>query len=909
MVFKTKAISQFFIVMILVFGLIQDTSAGVNGTVGTDIIHVPSDVSDLQSAINQIPNNGVIELASGTYRAPYGGYNISDLGKGFTVRATEGAQVILDGGGKFDILRFINSSLSSGKPVVFENIIFANGYSAKQGVAGGVTIYRANATFKYCKFFNNRGNSSSSAGGIVVTYGSTVFFIDTMWESNHASHYGGGLALEENSTAFIHRSKFKDNRTNLPGHSSTAAGGGIHVGNSKLRVSNSYFEDNQAGYVGGAIYAIGSWSDPVTSPNADVIISNSFFTDNQSQHDAGVPISNPTEGGAIHAEDQTLFKIFTSQFIKNRAEVGGAVTNYRATVEIYSSIFQGNQVTSNDIAQGFGGAISAVSNDTANFTTNYGQINRPSAQLTIQDTYIQGNYDGVTTVGQTGGGIYTAGDMNRTYGLNGVSAMGTLDENRAKVNLKRVMLHDLDVTETPGVPGTGVGGGILVDLVDLSIRDSLVINCDAIGTTNSSGGGIAVINQSFVDISSTTFANNSADIFGGGMFVQGSTINANDNKFIRNTINNTNFGSAIFTSPMVGRNILVNGVVQGSVISDNHGLPIYDDDRVDGPINDVRYNNNTFYHSDISASVYSDSLPYYSWKNVSQLNDLVITRSNGTVTDKSQIDNYALADRPATGAIIGTPPQIMKSSIVGSTSIQIPSYLGYIWNGDTAMLDEKPITSDYTGVILTDDDGVHTLSVDGQNYYFGIADTQLPEAVLYNSGDNDSTILNWAITSGTFLDVAIDQGVKIASSPTGSIEIPSDAGSSYTLYVITIEGGIISTVDTATPELYIPQEFFVLAGLNIEVNVGAISVSNYGGNTMSWTAHTLTPELIELVTTSGETQITTPLNFIVKADKFSPGTYNGTIVIDAGEAGTEQVNLSIKIVDELHKINLPVVLR
>ncbi len=94
-----------------------------------------------------------------------------------------------------------------------------------------------------------------------------------------------------------------------------------------------------------------------------------------------------------------------SQLAKNRAEVGGAVTNYRATVEIYSSIFQGNQVTSNDIAQGFGGAISAVSNDTANFTTNYGQINRPSAQLTIQDTYIQGNYDGVTTVGQTGGGF------------------------------------------------------------------------------------------------------------------------------------------------------------------------------------------------------------------------------------------------------------------------------------------------------------------------------------------------------------------------------------------------------------------------------------------------------------------------------------------------------------------------
>ncbi len=83
-----------------------------------------------------------------------------------------------------------------------------------------------------------------------------------MWESNHASHYGGGLALEENSTAFIHRSKFKDNRTNLPGHSSTAAGGGIHVGNSKLRVSNSYFEDNQAGNVEGQYMQLGPGLTP-----------------------------------------------------------------------------------------------------------------------------------------------------------------------------------------------------------------------------------------------------------------------------------------------------------------------------------------------------------------------------------------------------------------------------------------------------------------------------------------------------------------------------------------------------------------------------------------------------------------------------------------------------------------------
>ena len=62
-----------------------------------EIIHVPGDVGDLQSAIASISNGGIIEMAGGTYVPPGAGFTANNLGKAFTVRAAAGATVILDG--------------------------------------------------------------------------------------------------------------------------------------------------------------------------------------------------------------------------------------------------------------------------------------------------------------------------------------------------------------------------------------------------------------------------------------------------------------------------------------------------------------------------------------------------------------------------------------------------------------------------------------------------------------------------------------------------------------------------------------------------------------------------------------------------------------------------------------------
>jgi hypothetical protein len=129
------------------------------------VIHVPGDAATLQAAVSIANNGDIIELAAGTYTAPAGGWIFNDLGKGFTIRATSGTTVTLSGGGVRSILHQINSTLSNGRPIFYQDLIFANGYSMTNGIAGGVTLEQAEATFINCVFQNNIGTQSYAGGG------------------------------------------------------------------------------------------------------------------------------------------------------------------------------------------------------------------------------------------------------------------------------------------------------------------------------------------------------------------------------------------------------------------------------------------------------------------------------------------------------------------------------------------------------------------------------------------------------------------------------------------------------------------------------------------------------------------------------------------------------------------------
>jgi hypothetical protein len=868
---------------------IRPIKAAVKTTeLNATLIHLPGDTNNLQDAINLIPDGGIIELSGGTYPAPSGGFRISNLGKGFTIRSVEGQEAILDGGGSRDIFRLMNTDVSKGKPIIFEGITFQNGRSTDPGVAGGVTMHHAQATFINCTFKNNSANSIGVGGGTLVTLDSTVYFFNTSWLNNSAVNFGGGLAIEDNSKVYINYSQFIGNRTNLPNHSPTAAGGGIHVGNSTLRVSNTRFEDNQAGYVGGGLYAIGTWSAPVTTPRSDVIVANSTFINNRAMPDASVGLSVPSEGGALHVEGQATGRIFNTRFIKNSAMAGGALTNYQAILQIENSVFLGNQAVGTTKG-GYGGAISVSSNDSD-------ASNRRVATLNIKNSLIQGRYENVSTVGQGGGGIFVAGDLNRQYGMNNIGQSGSAIDNRATVTIENVVFNDLDVQKSNG----SMGGGILVDLVDLTLKNSLIMNSEATGANGGSGGGVAIIDNSIANIDHATLDGNASEAYGGGLFVAGSTINMSNSYLLGNQIRNTNYGSAIFTAPMSDFNLPVTGAIQNCVITKSNYIPIFDDDRSAGPINDVRYNGNIFYSGGTGVVFYKDPISGVGTKTATQLNSLVVTRSNGTSTPKSQVPNSESSASANVGVLLAVPSQVLNSSAAGDLAPITQAYLGYAWSGTSAKLDGNSVSDNGLVSALQ---GKHTLVVSGNSTSVEINQGATPSAS-FEVSKLDNTLLTWSLNFGSFLDAAVDQGVNINPAPSGSVTISPNDEKTYHLYILTQEGGVVKTVKTGLPILGVPGSSFVLTQPNMNLQ-RMVTISNEGGGVLQWNAKSETPSLIQVDTPVGQTTDQAAMVYSVNTTGLSFGDYTGKIMVTDSTGTNKEITINVKVVAKLIPIFLP----
>ena len=441
------------------------------------LVRVPKDAKDLQAAINLVADGGAIEMAAGTYATPPRGFQISNLRRGFTVRAV--GTVVLDGGGANLLLRIENGKRDRGKLVTFEGITFRHGSSLTEGLAGGVTLSAAEARFVDCFFEDNQATGRSSGGGAVrVLEGSEATFVDSDFQGNSSLNRGGAIEMIS-STAVIEGGELANNRTNLPGHKASAIGGAIYALNSTLRVSRASFQGNQSAWAGGAIYAFGQWTDPESTPRSLVQVSRSTFTGNLI---AGlVPPPGTTVGGAIHVEDQTTLEVDSSVFTGNVAEFGGAVDSYRALVDVRGSRFEGNRAPLTG-SVGAGGAIFASSVDFSDATTGFGAINRRPARLSVSDTLLQGNGGPAAF---TGGCLLVAGDESRAYGINGVPAAGSLEENRAHLELRRTVFSGCQV-QNALQGGGGTGGAVQASLVDLLMEDSLVI--DSLATAF--GGGM-----------------------------------------------------------------------------------------------------------------------------------------------------------------------------------------------------------------------------------------------------------------------------------------------------------------------------------------------------------------------------------------------------------------------------------
>ncbi len=773
--------------------------------VAETVISVPAgDAAAFRTAITTVPDGGIIELAGGVYSASGNPFAINNPGKSFTIRAAAGQTVTLSGGSTTAILLFTNTTPTTAHSVVFADLIFSSGRSTSDGVAGGVTLRGATATFLNCQFLNNTSAAPTTGGGGILAFNnSLVHFSNCLWQNNTAKNEGGGLRITEDTRAYIHSSQFIDNRVNLPGHRNTAAGGGIHVTNARLRVANTRFTGNQAVF-GGAIFGYGVWDNPQV---AEIIVANSTFVNNISVADPGVTPPSPTVGGALHSEDEIDVFIYNSRFDTNRAQVGGAVSMYRSSVEIHGSTFRGNWSTGTQLSTG-GGAVAGASDDANDGTTNFGAINRPSLQLIIRDSLFQGVFGGTNVAAIRGGCVYALGDTFRTYGLGGVPQMGDATVNRGVVEVSGTVFTDCKVQEPASPNSTGNGGAMDFTHIDLTLTNSIIMDCEAVGQFGS-GGGLRTAIASDATISNTTFAGNRASFQGGGMIISGSTLTMSSCQFFSNSNLGGGMGSALVTSPEVGVfpgvNHEMSGLVQTTVFSDHATVPVSEVDLAAGPKNGVQYNQNNFHSAGgTGTAIYFNSIA--GTRSVAQLNSLVVNRNAGVGnTDKSPANNnVALAGEPDLGAMLAVPPRILATNAQGDPVPPTESSLGFAWaSAGAAFLDSIALGGNTTG-LQADGSGIHTLEVGAAEFLAEIFTGVIPSAQLTaNPGSisgGQSSQLNWT-TGGTLLDVTIDRGVSIPLQAAGSVMVTPASTRAYQLIAFTQEGCALDEVKVYVDEM------------------------------------------------------------------------------------------------------------
>ena len=704
--------------------------------------------SELQYQLSAAPNGSVIEIVGGTYLAPTGGFLICDPSGGpycdarrtLVVRAQAGAEVILSGGSSGIIMVYKNDAPdgSDSHAIAFEDLTFANGYSASNGKSGGITLDGVNSSFTRVTFRNNTSEASNTGGGALFAYhaGNTAI-TDSLFHENSAKNEGGALASAD-GTLVITDSVFTNNSTSGLNHRESATGGAVHVTSTytggDVLIKGTHFEGNSSGCCAGALFSTGRWDSAAPSK---VRVENSSFTRNRVDPHATVACAYNPVGGALHGEDNTEYTISNSRFIENSAGTGGAISLYRSIMSISQSVFLGNY-TYGKHPEGFGGTIMANSNDASNESTGEGTINRRSVSLTVSDSFFQGRMDGEPSSWSTGGCIFSLGDSNSMFGKDEVPATGTLEQNRAQLVITNSAFDNCDVetSVTGGIPdaGTGAGGGIAGTLTNLQLFDSIIIDSDASGEKGA-GGGFRVVIESDATVARSTFANNTAGLRGGALQLGGSHLNLWESQFMHNEVTEPgkDFGSAMYNTQQTVFNTKMEarGVVYTSVFSNNdaqNDKAIWDQDSSAGPINNIEYEGNDFW-SPVNPVIYRDNIVASAGETVDGLNALVVARDPGVESsDKAPFnDNLALSETPELLAIIAVPSVLVEPSST-DPGPKLESYVVYAWDSAAGAELNGESLAGFTGVV-PEGVGSYTLEVGGQSKTVVVTKVPEPAAV------------------------------------------------------------------------------------------------------------------------------------------------------------------------------------
>jgi hypothetical protein len=771
---------------------------------GTERLVPVANAAQFRNALTTALDGDVIELANGMYGTGTDNpFTIPfSLDSHITIRAATAGSAVIDGGnggGACSTRSRLLLHQVAQVTVVFEGLVFRDGCTTAVGTSGGIDIRGgARATFVDCQFLNNAARvdpvtSGSSSGAVLVTGASDAQFLRATFSGNTSDSHGGAMLVGQGSTVFIHDSVFNGNRNNVTNHRINGLGGAIHAFNgalnttTRLWVSNSRFEANEAAFVGGAIMAKGSF-DSATEPNAptQVLMANSTFVQNLTQQTNEMPT---LEGGAIMAENNVSLGVHFSRFSGNSSELGGAISSYRAAVVVRSSEFRDN------VASSQGGAIKAHSNDACALADNL-----PSASVDVADSFFEGN------TAQFGGALFVAGDTVR-QGYVQNCPMLNLAFNRARVDIARSVFLGNSVDNT-STNKNALGGALYGNLIDAFVSDSLFLDSSANGTNldpvTVAGGAAAFLFNSQVRFTDSTFGRNEALGQGGSIFLWGGHIASfSGNVFFENAVGGGSVtmsqGAALYTRDDVGLGLDATGAVANSVFTDNDGTPIFELDTAgDAVRNRVTYSGNVFHNTTFGNDVFVNTLDGQG-RTATELNSLTV----GGINKAPGTDNENEPSTIPTATLLAAPPQTLPAGAAGDPAGATDAFLAWAWSGDCAELQGSPLAP--TTGFSTPGSGSRTLEVfapcgggSDATATTSITDAGGPSASLtaapiaIDSGFTSD--LSWSLSGAPFLAGLVTHGASDSlPSGSGGTTVMPEATTRYRLLLLTSEGGAAAT--------------------------------------------------------------------------------------------------------------------
>ncbi len=348
-------------------------------------------------------------------------------------------------------------------------------------VARGVGIYNFGGIVELIdSTVSNNTFTAASWGGGIFNDGGTVNLINSTVSGNNVEKDGGGIFNDDGTVTLTNNSIISNNNADV-------SGGGIKNDNGgTIELTDTTISDNSAGNDGGGIDNLGT-----------VQLTNSLISSNSAGHD----------GGGIDNFTGSAVTLINSTVSDNSADNGGGgMNNFNGTVELINSSVRSNRTDGN------GGGIKNFENGSVTLTgstisgndsaVDGGGISNLGTTRLINST-VSGN-----ETGDRGGGIFNNGGIVRLT-----------DKSRAVANKAN--------------SGSGIYNN---DGVVVLNNSAISLNINASG-----GGGIFNATGSVVELTNSTVNGNSATIFGGGIFNDGTTV------LFNSTVsgNTANFGGGI----------------------------------------------------------------------------------------------------------------------------------------------------------------------------------------------------------------------------------------------------------------------------------------------------------------------------------------------------------------------------